>query len=127
MFVRKLEKLEDKRFTRGTYGDGELFCVIGVFIPDYAGELVPHAPVWALSVRDPENLLTLEGVRVSDEDPVELRAREVLWGLLKSASGLSFIDLREVQNWNDSFEGSAEKRYEHVIRRARARRDGRDD
>lgn len=117
-FVRRLKGLSDKRFIRGSYREGDSFCVIGAFIPEYAGEVEGQSPVWGLRCLDPRNILELEGEHFTEDDDLQLKARQTLWRLLKAQTGLTIVDLRDVQTWNDSFEGSAEERYRYVVRTA---------
>ncbi len=117
-FVRRLKGLPDKRFIRGSYREGDSFCVIGAFIPDYAGEIEGESPVWGLRCLDPKNILQLEGEPIIEDDDLDLKARQVLWRILKAQTGLSIIELRDLQTWNDSFEGNAEERYRYVVRAA---------
>lgn len=120
-FAEKLERLENKAFCRQRYVDGETFCAVGAFIPEYASVLKGSSPVLHPRFIDGRAVVEGEGGNTAlvDEDDVNEEAQGLLHTLLHKRTGLDKFELNRVQACNDMFAGTPKARYTHVLQTVR--------
>lgn len=123
-FAQKLERLKKKEFCRLTYTDGQLFCAVGSFIPEYAEGIEATSLIIRPRFKRVYEVLEGEGGNTAlDEDEAEAEARFLLHKLLEKRTGLDHFALLQVQQWNDLFDGTPSARYTYIMQQVREKLD----